>query len=118
MSVSKRSRRGRVSISMNAVATIAGKAASECYGVLGMASKSSLKEDLAEILNSEDYCKGVFAKSTSEGVVINMYIVVAYGVKITEVVSEVQKKVRYVLKKDLDLNFKAINVYVQDTKII
>ena len=106
-SVSKRSRRGRVSISMNAIATIAGKAASECYGVLGMASKKSIKDDLAEIL-----------KSTSEGIVINMYIVVAYGVKITEVVSEVQKKVRYVLKKDLDLNFKAINVYVQDTKII
>ena len=47
-----------------------------------------------------------------------MYIIVAYGVKITEVVSEVQKKVRYVLKKDLDVNFKAINVYVQDTKIL
>ena len=118
MSISKRYRRGRVSISMNAIATIAGKAASECYGVLGMASKNSLKSDIAEILNTENYCKGVFAKQTKEGIEINMYIVVAYGVKITEVVSEVQKKVRYVLKKDLDLNFKAINVYVQDTKVL
>jgi uncharacterized alkaline shock family protein YloU len=40
----------------------------------------------------------------------------AYGVKITEVVSEVQKKVRYVLQKSLDLNFSAINVYVAGTK--
>ena len=62
--------------------------------------------------------KGVFAKNTADGIEINMYIIVAYGVKITEVVSEVQKKVRYVLKKDLDVNFKAINVYVQDTKIL
>ena len=118
MAISKRYRRGRVSISMNAVATIAGKAAMECYGVVGMASKKSLTDDIAEILNTENYCKGVFAKNTSDGIEINMYIVVAYGVKITEVVSEVQKKVRYVLKKDLDVNFKSVNVYVQDTKIL
>jgi uncharacterized alkaline shock family protein YloU len=118
MALSKRYRRGRVSISMNAVATIAGKAAMECYGVVGMASKKSFTDDIAEILNTENYCKGVFAKNTADGIEINMYIIVAYGVKITEVVSEVQKKVRYVLKKDLDVNFKAINVCVQDTKIL
>ena len=54
MAISKRYRRGRVSISMNAVATIAGKAAMECYGVVGMASKKTLTDDIAEILNTEN----------------------------------------------------------------
>ena len=36
--------------------------------------------------------------------------------QITEVVSEVQKKVKYVLEKTLDMKFKAINVFVNDIK--
>ena len=45
-----------------------------------------------------------------------MYIIVSYGVRITEVVSEVQKKVKYVLEKTLNMKFNYINVYVQNVK--
>ncbi|MDD2434375.1 MAG: Asp23/Gls24 family envelope stress response protein [Bacilli bacterium] len=118
MEVSRKLQRGKIDISMNAIAAIAGNAALECYGVLGMASKRKIIDGVAELLQDDSYAKGVFAISTSKGVEINMYIVCAYGVKITEVVSEVQKKVRYVLKKTLDIDFSAINVYVQGIKNI
>ena len=118
MEVSRKSTRGKIDISMNAIAAIAGNAALECYGVLGMASKRKLIDGVAELLKDDSYSKGVFAVSTSKGVEINMYIVCVYGVKITEVVSEVQKKVRYVLRKSLDVDFTAVNVYVQGIKVI
>ncbi len=118
MEVLRRSQRGKINISMNAIATIAGNAAMECYGVLGMASKRLIRDGVAELLKDDSYSKGVFAVSTSRGVEINMYIVCAYGVKITEVVSEVQKKVRYILQKTLDIDFSAVNVYVQGTKVV
>jgi uncharacterized alkaline shock family protein YloU len=116
MMISRRLKRGSLDISMRAIAIIAGNAATECYGVLGMASKQPLRDGIAELLKSENYSKGVFARSTRNGVEVDMYFIVAYGVKITEIVSEVQKKVRYVLQKTLDLNFKAVNVYVQGIK--
>lgn len=103
---------------MNAIAAIAGNAATECYGVLGMASKTPIRDGINELLRTENYIKGVAVKQSKQGIEINMYIVVAYGVKITEVVSEVQKKVRYVLKKALDLNFRSVNIYVQSTKVL
>jgi len=118
MGVSRRLKRGRVDISMNAIAAIAGNAAMECYGVLGMASKKPIRDGIAELLKDDSFSKGGFAVSTSKGIEIDMYIICAYGVKITEVVSEVQKKVRYVLQKTLDLNFNAVNVYVQGTKVL
>ena len=118
MSVSKRARRGRIEVSLSAITTIAANAALECYGVIGMASKKPIRDGLAELLNAENYNKGVFARQGKDGIEINMYIIVAYGVKITEVVSEVQKKVRYVLKKTLDCDFKGINVYVQSTQVM
>ena len=43
---------------------------------------------------------------------------IAYGMKISEVVLEVQKKVKYMLEKTLDLEFKAVNIYVQAVKLI
>jgi uncharacterized alkaline shock family protein YloU len=113
---SRRMKRGKIDISMNAIATIAANAAMECYGVLGMASKQPIRDNIAELLKEDSYSKGVFANYTAKGIVVDMYIICAYGVKITEVVSEVQKKVRYVLSKSLDLNFSAINVYVAGTK--
>jgi uncharacterized alkaline shock family protein YloU len=39
-------------------------------------------------------------------------------VKITEIVSEVQKKVIYVLEKTFQIPFKQVNVFVQDIKEI
>ena len=118
MVVSKRLKKGSVSVSPSAIAAIAGNAATECYGVLGLASQTPFRDGLNELLRSDNYIKGVLVKQTKFGVEINMYIIVAYGIKITEVVSEVQKKVRYVLKKTLDINFRAVNIYVQSTKVI
>ena len=47
-----------------------------------------------------------------------MYIIVGYGMKISEIVSEVQKKVKYVLETALDVEVEAINVYVQGVRVI
>ena len=74
--------------------------------------------NLAELLRIENYSKGVFARETKGGVEVEMYIAVAYGLKITEVVSEVQKKVKYVLEKTLDIKFKSINVFVKGIKSV
>ena len=99
MTIEKKNDRGNVSISMEAIASIAGNAATECYGVVGMMPKTGLRASIAELLRMENYKKGVFAKETKTGIEVEMYVMVAYGLKITEVVSEVQKKVKYVLEK-------------------
>ena len=47
-----------------------------------------------------------------------VYIIVGYGVKISEVVYEVQKKVKYVLETTLDVDIEAVNVFVQSIRVI
>jgi uncharacterized alkaline shock family protein YloU len=110
---------GSINISLEAIASVAGDAASECYGVVGLASKNSLRENINELLKKDDYVKGVYCRGDKKkGYEVGVYLYVAYGVKITEVVSEVQKKVRYVLEKTFSIPFKTIDVYVQDIKEI
>ncbi len=103
---------------MSAIANVAHKAASSCYGVVGLAARTSSWVDKAQILlKDEDFVKGVYARKTKKGYEVSVYIVCAYGVKLTEVALEVQKRVRYELDKTFGMVF-SVNVFVQDLKEI
>jgi len=116
MAIDKKTAYGGINISLEAIGAVAGSAAVECYGVVGLASKNLLRENIADLLKEEAFYKGVFPKKDKDDYIVDVYIIVAYGVKITEVVSEVQKKVKYVLEKTFDIKFKAVNVFVQGLK--
>lgn len=118
MVIDKQTPFGGINISMDAIASVAGSAALECYGVVGMSSKNSIRENINDLLKKENFAKGVLAKKNRGGYEVDIYIIVAYGLKITEIVAEVQKKVKYVLEKTFDIKFKGINVYVQGIKVM
>lgn len=48
---------------------------------------------------------------------IDMYIIVSYGVKISEVAHNVQTKVKYTLDQTLGLSVQSINIYVQGVRV-
>ena len=54
MGINTKNQFGGIDISTEAIASVAGRAASECYGVIGLASKNSLVENINEILKSKD----------------------------------------------------------------
>lgn len=117
MSVEKNNNFGLINISIDAIAALAGSAVTECYGVVGMASQKVFKDGLAELLGKENYSKGIVVRSKNDVLELDLYIVVSYGVKISQVVTEVQKKVKYELERSLELEFQAVNVYVQGVKV-
>ena len=119
MTVEKKTNYGSITVSEEAVATLAGGVITECYGVVGMSSRHSIKDEINDLLKSENYSKGVYVHKNSKGLIeVDIYIVVSYGLRITEIVSAVQKKVRYELEKTFNIKFAAINVYVQGIKNI
>ena len=114
MNIDQKTPLGGIDISSEAIASVAGSAAGECYGVLGLVPKSALAEAAKEILRIEEYVKGVYVRKAKKGFEVDVYIACAYGVKLSEVASEVQKRVRYELEKTFDIKFAAVNVYVMD----
>ena len=110
---------GGINVSIDAIASMTGAIVTECYGVVGMASKQFFKDGMAVLLRKENNSKGVVVKETREGALeLEIYVIICYGVKITEVVSEIQKKVKYQLGKTLDIELSAINVFVQGVKVV
>ena len=109
---------GNINVTNEVIATIVGGAVTECYGVVGMASQKALKDGLYELLKRENYSRGVIVEDGETGINVDVYIIVGYGMKISEIVYEVQKKVKYVLETTLDIEISAINVYIQGVSVI
>ena len=48
---------------------------------------------------------------------IDMYIIVSYGTKISEIAHNVQSKVKYTLDKTVGLAVDTVNIYVQGVRV-
>ena len=116
MNIDKKTPYGGIDISMEAIASIAGSAAIECYGVIGLVPRGSLADTAREILRLEEYVKGVYARKGKKGYEVVVYLCCAYGVKLSEILAEVQKKVKYELEKNFSVHFASVNVFVVDIK--
>lgn len=117
MSIDLSTNYGHVTITNDVIATVAGGAAVECYGIVGMASKNQLKDGIAEILRKENFSKGVLVRQEEDSVHIDMYIIVSYGTKISEVAHNVQSQVKYTLNKTVGLSVDSVNIYIQGVRV-
>jgi uncharacterized alkaline shock family protein YloU len=109
---------GEVEVSNEVIATIAGVAAMDCYGLVGMASRSQLKDGIAELLGRENLSKGVEVREDQGQMEIDMHIIVGYGTKISEVAHNVQSKVKYTLDQMVGLKVSRVNVFVQGVRLV
>lgn len=117
MSIEMKTKYGSIDISTEVLATISGGAAVDCYGIVGMASQQQLRDGLAELLKKDNFTRGVVVRREGEEVHIDMYIIVSYGTKISEVAHNVQTKVKYTLDQMIGLSVDSINIYVQGVRV-
>jgi uncharacterized alkaline shock family protein YloU len=117
MSIEMSTKYGQIDISNDVVAIIAGGAAVDCYGIVGMASKSQIKDGLSEILRKENFSKGVVVRQEEDEIHIDMYIIVSYGTKISEIAHNVQSKVKYTLNQTVGLSVESVNIFVQGVRV-
>jgi uncharacterized alkaline shock family protein YloU len=108
---------GIVNIAPNAVAMVAGIAAMQCFGVVGMASRN-IQDGISELLTGRDnLTKGIEIIIEEDVVAVDLYIVVEYGVRIKEVARNVIQNVKYAIENQLGLQIAQVNVIVQGVRI-
>lgn len=117
MSVEISTQLGQIDVSAEVIATLAGGAALECYGLVGMASRKQLKDGITELLGRDNLSKGVVVREEEDGIHVDMYIIVSYGTKISEVAYNVQAKVKYTLEQTVGLQVSTVNIFVQGVRV-
>ena len=103
---------GRIEISPNAIASLAGQAVLECYGVVGMANKN-LRDGIVDSLARVNFRRGIDVKVSEHQIYIELYVVIQAGTRISEVALGIMNRVKFSVEKALGLPVAQVNVHVQ-----
>lgn len=107
---------GQIDISPAAVATIVSQAVHQCYGVVGMASKG-FANGIAQLLSRDTSRKGIDVHTEEDGFVIDVYVIIEYGIRIRAVAESIQSTIKFHVEKAMGQDVKAVNVYVQGLRL-
>ena len=107
---------GTVSISENVIAKIAGAVATKCYGVVGMASRST-KDGLVSLLNIENITRGIKVTAGEGGICVELHIIVEYGVNINVICDSIIHNVSYRVAQATGQEIGAVNVTVESVRV-
>jgi uncharacterized alkaline shock family protein YloU len=107
---------GAINISPHAIALVAGIATLQCFGVVGMASRN-IQDGISELLTGKDnLTKGIEVIIDDDRVIVDLYIIVEYGVRIREVAHNVIENVKYAIETQMGLQTLKVNVIVQGVR--
>ncbi|MDR1522215.1 MAG: Asp23/Gls24 family envelope stress response protein [Streptococcaceae bacterium] len=118
MSIKIKTPQGTIAITNEAIATVVGGSITNIHGIVGMASKNQIKDNLNSALHKENYAKGVVIRQEDENIAVDVYTIVSYGIKLSEVSYNVQEKVKYNLETSLGINANSVNVYIQGVRVL
>ena len=107
---------GEIKIENEVIAKYAGSAAVECFGVVGMASVN-MKDGIVKLLKRDNIKHGVNVIVKDEALVINLHIIVAYGVSISAVADNLISNVKYKVEEFTNMEVNKINVIVEGVRI-
>jgi len=107
---------GTVEVSPLAMASIASEAVLESYGVVGMASKNR-RDGLVDLLARNVSHPGVDVHASDGKITVDLYVIIEYGVRISEVARNVMSVVKFRIEKALGMPVARVNVHVQGLRV-
>ena len=107
---------GEIRISSDVFTTVTGSAAPNCYGVKGMAVRSTT-DGLVHLLKRESMSKGVKVYYNADSTVsIELHIIVENGVNLMAVCRSIMSEVRYVVSKTTGVEVASVDVCVDSMR--
>ena len=116
MSVKTSNAFGDITINNDAIAVVAGYNALECYGVVDLVARNA-KESFNEIFKNKSLARGVKITSTGNHIVVDLNIILKYGVSINAVADSVKKTVKYSVEKFTGMIVDAVNLNVIGVRV-
>jgi uncharacterized alkaline shock family protein YloU len=107
---------GTVTVDNDVVTRVAGYAALDCYGIVGMASKRST-DGIVQLMGKENLGRGVKVRANGDKVDIDLFIIVEYGISISAVAASIIETVKYKVERLAGIPVGRVNVCVEDIRV-
>ena len=107
---------GDITVSSAVFSNITGMAATNCFGVKGMAYRS-MTDGLVHLLRREAMSKGVsITYPDDNSISIELHIIVENGVNLVAVCRSIMSEVRYVVSKTTGVEVRSVDVFVDSMR--
>ena len=109
--------RGLIAVDGDVYTNLAGHAATNCFGVKGMAARS-VTDGVYHLLRKESMSKGVRVSFHEDDTIsIDLHIMVDNGVNLNAVGAAIISRVRYEVAKYTGTEVRSVNIYVDSMMI-
>lgn len=104
--------RGMIDISQAFFTKLVGKIATSCFGVANMATAGTMQQLQAAFRFGPPAEKGVVVRVKGHRLVIDLHIIVTYGVNIAVICQSISHKVKYMVEEQTGLRVARVNIFV------
>ena len=117
MAISVTNELGTISVSEDLIATIAGYAAVENYGIVGMCARSA-GDAIVELFGRENLQKGVLVEKVDDAQVdVSLHVALQYGVSLPAVSQNTKQNVRYRIEDMTGISVRNVNIFVESIRV-
>ena len=108
---------GKIMLNEDMLASIAGSAASENYGIVAMSSKNA-GDALLQLVGSDNIKRGVKVNVKDDTHIgIDLYVTLMYGVSLPAVANNTISNVKYRVEDMTGLSVDYVNIYVEAIRV-
>lgn len=110
---------GKIVITEDLIANVAGYAAIENYGIVGMSSKTAA-DTLIQLIGGDNLKRGVkvsVLNGNENEVDIELFVTLMYGVSLPAVAQNAMQNVRYRVEEMTGLKVRNVNIHVEGIRV-
>ena len=107
---------GTIYIAEDVMLKVVGYAALECYGIVAMSGQKAT-DGIVEWLGRENLTKGVQIRNVGDMLDVDLYIIVEYGISISEVCKTIVETVRYKLESLTGVKVRKVSISVEGIRV-
>jgi len=116
LSVNTANAYGRITVTDEAIAQIAGTTALDCYGIVDLVSKR-LSDSIADLMKKQRASRGVKVITNGDRILVDLYVIIKYGVSIDAVAQSLRKSVKYGVERFTGMVVDTVNVNVAGIRV-
>ncbi len=108
---------GKITMSDDLIANVAGYAAVENYGIVGMNAKKAA-DTFVELFGIDNLKRGVKVTTVGTNTVdIDLYVTLEYGVSLPAVATNTRSNVKYRVEEITGLSVRTVNIHVENIRV-
>ena len=107
---------GKISVNNDAIASVAGFTALECYGVVDLVARK-FGDSFREMISKQRKSRGIKILTIGDRIHIDLDIILKYGVSISAVAESVRRSVKYNVEQFTGMIVDSININVVGVRV-